>query len=64
MKNLRFKETEYLEGFRLNNYSGNVWAYFSSSSSLITDYQNFLEYQRLRYNRKISHDTACRRKGQ
>ncbi|MBF0264863.1 MAG: hypothetical protein HQL46_06280 [Gammaproteobacteria bacterium] len=58
MKNLRFKHTEYLEGFRLNSYSGNVWAYFSSSSSLITDYQVFLNYQKLRYARGISHDEA------
>jgi len=58
MKNLRFKQIEYLEGFRLNSFSGNVWAYFSSSSSLITDYQIFLDYQKLRYDRAISHDEA------
>lgn len=61
MKNLRFKQKEYLEAFRLNSYSGNIWAYFSSSSSLITDYHDFLEYQKLRYDRSVTGDDALKK---
>ncbi len=58
MKNLRFKDKEYLEAFRINSFSGNIWAYFSSSSSLITDYRYFLEYQHIRSGPRVSHDEA------
>lgn len=61
IKNLRFQEKEYLEAFRLNSFSGNVWAHFCSSSSLITDYRNFLNYQRIRANEGISHEEAVHR---
>ncbi|GEM_PF-1935627 len=61
MKELRFKDIEYLEAFRINSYSGNIWAYFSSSSSLITDYQYFLEYQKIRSDPDISHDQALQK---
>jgi len=56
---LRFKEHEYLEGFSVNRFSGNVWAFFCSSSSLITDHQHFLQYATIRSSKKdISHDQA------
>ena len=56
---LRFKEKEYLEGFSINRFSGNVWAFFSSSSSLITDHNHFLQSSTIRSSNKfISHDQA------
>ncbi len=61
MKELRFKDIEYLEAFRINSFSGNIWAYFSSSSSLITDYKYFLDYQRIRSDPNISHDQALKK---
>jgi len=58
---LRFKEKEYLEGFSINRYSGNVWAFFSSSSSLITDHFDFLKYTTIRSSKiSISHDQALK----
>lgn len=61
MKSLRFKDVEYLEAFRINSFSGNIWAYFSSSSSLITDYRYFLDFQKIRSDPQVSHDAALAR---
>lgn len=61
MKNLRFKEKEYLEAFRLNSFSGNIWAHFCSSSSLITGYKDFLNYENIRSDETISHDAAVQK---
>ncbi len=61
MKDLRFKEKEYLEAFRLNSFSGNIWAYFCSSSSLITDYKYFLKYQQIRSDNTASYDEALKK---
>jgi hypothetical protein len=58
LKDLRFQKHEYLEAFRLNSYSGNVWAYFCSSSSLICDYSEFLQYRQIRCTQKVSHEHA------
>lgn len=59
LNRLRFKDKEYIEGFSVNRYSGNIWAFFSSSSSLMTDHRHFLQYAQIRCSEEsISHDQA------
>lgn len=48
MKELRSKETKFLEAFRLNVCAGDVWAFFSSGQSLFGDHRNVMAYGELR----------------
>lgn len=48
MKELRLKETRFLEAFRINSCAGSIWAFFSSGQSLFGDHRNFLAYFELR----------------
>jgi len=48
MKDLRLKETRFLEAFRINSCAGSIWAFFSSGQSLFGDHRDFLAYLGLR----------------
>ncbi len=63
MKKLRFLPREFIEAYRINSFSGKVWCYFSSASSIIVDNALFLRYVELRTSRgslSLRHDEALK----